>query len=253
MVQPRIVLFGDSHVHAIQEAVRHRVNRRANVPVEVRRLFKEKNGKTLGDTPFDGILEVGASLSSNDVMVSVIGGNQHAVFSTIQHPQPFDFLLPGDDPAELMEGQAVLPYRALYDYFSSGIRGGDAKSIEALRASTQARMIHLAAPPPKGDNSFIENYHDTRFAEENIASLGISPPTLRMKFWRLQNRIIGELCAKIGIELMMPPTEAVDADGFLKAECFANDATHANDNYGELVLQQLELALIGRSRPVKVA
>jgi hypothetical protein len=33
--------------------------------------------------------------------------------------------------------------------------------------------------------------------------------------------------------------EAVDEDGFLKKEYYANDATHANDQYGASVIKQL--------------
>src|SRR4051812_22743167 len=85
--QRRVVVFGDSHVHAIQEAVRHRKAQNREVSIEARRLLKEIGGKSIGDTSFDDILEIARQLSEDDVLVTVIGGNQHAVFSTIQHPQ----------------------------------------------------------------------------------------------------------------------------------------------------------------------
>jgi hypothetical protein len=238
--QRRVVVFGDSHVHAIQEAVRHRKAKDEQVTVEARRLLKKKNGKSIGDTSFDDILEIARQLSEDDVLITVIGGNQHAVFSTIQHSQRFDFLIPGDDPEELSKEAEIIPFRTLYGYFASGIRSGDAKSIEALRRATRARVVQVLAPPPKGDNGFIKNYHDTRFAEENIASLGVSTPALRMKFWRLQNLIIEQLCDEVGVETLMPPAAGREADGFLARHCYANDATHANADYGELLLLQFE-------------
>jgi hypothetical protein len=240
MPQRRIVVFGDSHIHAIQEAIRHRKARHREVRVEALRLLKEKNNKIIGDTSFEAILDIVRGLSANDIFVTVIGGNQHAVFSTIQHPAAFDFLLPGDSPDDVARNAELIPFRTLHDYFVSGIRSGDLKSIKALREATSAHVVHLLAPPPKGDNAFIEDYHDTRFAEEDIASLGVSSPALRMRFWRLQNLVIEEFCAELGIETLGPPAAARDPNGFLDRVCYANDATHANAEYGELVLQQLE-------------
>jgi hypothetical protein len=243
MARRRIIVFGDSHVHALQEAVRHRSAKGRQSHFDIRRLLKEKGGKSIGDTSVDEIVEIVRSLGPDDVLVTVVGGNQHAVFSTIQHPQPFDFLAPGDEPDGLAEDAEIIPFRALYEYFASGIRSGDADFIKALRTATAAKVIHLIAPPPKGDNSFIEDYHDTRFAEEDIASLGVSSPALRMKFWQLQNRVIERLCEELGVETLLPPEAARDADGFLARGCYAKDATHANENYGELVLEQLERRL----------
>src|SRR4029078_7328618 len=124
----------------------------------------------------------------------------------------FDFLMPGDGVDGLDKDAEIIPHRALADYFAAVIRNGDAHSIKALRKATVAKVVQLAAPPPKRDNSFIEDYHDTRFAEEDIASLGVSSPALRMKFWQLQNRVIEQLCEEWGVEFLPPPDAARDED-----------------------------------------
>src|SRR4030095_11584617 len=95
--QPVVLLFGDSHSNSIQRAVERRLNKGRAVPLTVHRLLKThwKSGQTVGDTSFEQFLEIIAKLDAEDVVLSMIGGNQHAVFSTIQHPQRFDFLEPG--------------------------------------------------------------------------------------------------------------------------------------------------------------
>ena len=122
----------------------------------------------------------------------------------------------------------LVPFRTLYDYFASALREGDGKTIAALRESTSARMVHLLAPPPKKKNHFIEHYHDTLFASEGIQSRGVSSPALRMKFWKLQNVAIGEICADRQIATVPPPPAALDPEGFLARDFYAGDATHAN-------------------------
>ena len=239
MKKPKILLFGDSHSYAVQRAIEKREGKGKSAPLKAHRLSKIKNGKKQGDTSLEEFVEIIRSLGEDDVVLSMIGGNQHAVFSTIQHPQRFDFLEPdGKQVAE--EGAELIPYRALTSFFEKGIRNRDGKSLEALRQATSARMIHIIPPPPKSDSEFIRQYHESVFANEGITSHGVSSPALRLKFWNLQTRLLKTLCDELGIEVMMPPTVSVDHKGFLARDYYANDATHANYFYGELLLREVE-------------
>jgi hypothetical protein len=237
--RPRqIVLFGDSHSHAVQSAIQKRIGKNQAVPLTAHRLLKEKNGGQIGDTSFEDFLSLIGKLGKNDVVLSMIGGNQHAVYSTIQHPQPFDFAEP--EAASIDRSVEIVPYRAIEAAFATGLRRGDGKSLEAIRAATEARVVHIIPPPPKADNAFVEQYHESLFASEGLASRGVSSPALRLKFWKLQTRVLEMLCHEFGIEVMLPPALTVDGHGFLRPEYYARDATHANWLYGERVLREVE-------------
>lgn len=237
--EPTILLFGDSHAYAVQRAIEKRQGKGRTTPLRAHRLAKIKNGKQQGDTSFEEFLKIVRPLTPDDVVLSMIGGNQHAVFSTIQHPQKFDFLEPGSDAAT-DTGAEIIPYRILAGSFERGIRNRDGKSLEALRQATAARVVHIIPPPPKADNAFIQQYHESIFANEGITAYGASPPRLRLKFWLLQKRLLEALCAELNIEVMLPPAAAVDSHGFLATDYYANDATHANYLYGELLLREVE-------------
>lgn len=247
LAHPRILLFGDSHTYAVQRAIERRKTKGVETAIQAHRLLKTKNGIVMGDTSFEDFLALVATLGETDVAVSMIGGNQHAVFSTIQQPRAFTFMVPGDEGAQA--SAELIPYRALAQHFDAGIRGRDGKSLEALRKATRARVVHLQSPPPKRDNDHILKHHETRFAAENIADLGVSAPELRLAFWRLQANLLEQLCAELGIKVLPPPAAAMDTDGFLAPEFYANDATHANPSYGELVLQQIETCFAGTETP----
>lgn len=240
MAKPQILLFGDSHVYAVQRAVDRRIVKGVPVPLSARRLLKTKNDVIMGDTSFEEFLKLAGAMNEHDTVISMIGGNQHAVFCTIQHPQPFSFLLPGDKPDPAAGTVGLIPYRTLADHFDVGIRGRDGKSLTALRNATRARVMHLQPPPPKRDNQHILRHHESNFANESITTLGVSAPELRLKFWRLQSALLETLCAELGVDVLPPPPDALDPDGFLSPEFYASDATHANPAYGELVLQQVE-------------
>lgn len=245
MPTPITLLFGDSHVYAVQRAIDRRTAKGLAVPLNVHRLLKTKNDVVMGDTSFEEFLKLAGGLGTTDTVISMIGGNQHAVFSTIQHPHPFSFLLPGDTPDPAAHDVAIIPYRALAGHFDAGIRGRDGKSLQALRDATSARVIHLQPPPPKRDNQHILRHHESNFANEHITQLGVSPPELRLKFWRLQSELLARLCSELDIDVLPPPAAALDPEGYLAPYYWANDATHANPSYGELVLQQLEQAVAG--------
>jgi len=238
--RPRqIVLFGDSHSHAVQSAIQKRIGKGQAAPLTAYRLLKEKNGSHIGDTSFEDFLKLIGKLEANDVVLSMIGGNQHAVYSTIQHPQAFDFFEPGQEGLA-SQSREIIPYRAIEAAFATGLRRGDGKSLEAIRAATVARVVHIIPPPPKRDNAFVEQHHESLFAVEGLAARGVSPPELRLKFWKLQTRVLEKLCAEFGIEVMMPPPPALEHRGFLRPEYYARDATHANWRYGERVLREVE-------------
>lgn len=236
----RIMLFGDSHSYAMQRAAERRTKKRLDVPVEIHRLLKQKNDVVIGDTSLEQFVDKIRGLAADDAVISMIGGNQHAVFSTIQHPRPFDFIEPSRPNWLPAAGSELIPYAALHGNFTDGITRGDGKSIKALRDATVAHVVHVLPPPPKRDTAHILSHHESRFAEDGIAQFGVSSAELRMKCWILQKDVLVQFCRQIDVEVMFPPDEACDADGFLLPDYYANDATHANPSYGELIMQKLE-------------
>lgn len=242
-VRPTILLFGDSHSYAVGRAVEKRKGKGHPVPLTVHRLSKEKNGKRIGDTTMEQFLDRIRKLAPDDVVLSMIGGNQHAVLSTIQHPEPFDFFTPQAWGMPQPASCAVVPFKALEDAMTKGLRNGDAKSLRAIRQATAARVVHIIPPPPKADNAFIQGHHESLFAGAGIATLGVSHPVLRLKFWMLQTLVLRRICRKLNIELLMPPRVAV-TEGFLKPDYYADDATHANWRYGERLLREIEKRFI---------
>lgn len=234
-----VLLFGDSHSYAYQRAIEKRLSKGRSAPLRVHRLLKTKDAKRIGDTSFEKILTMVSALGPDDLVFSVIGGNQHAAYSIVQHPDRFDFFQPGGKVPR-GAGMTIVPYRALERAFEQGLRDGDGKSLQALKQATTARVVHIIPPPPKKDSNFIQQFHESHFATMGIQDLGVSHPGLRLKFWLLQKRELERLCADLGIEVLLPPSASLDEKGFLATEFYAGDGTHANYQYAELVLREIE-------------
>jgi hypothetical protein len=236
--QPTMLVFGHSHTHAMQVAVEKRLRKGVGAPLGVFRALDEKGGKGTGDTRFADFLALAAQLRPKDIVLSMIGGSQHAAFSTIQHPRRFDFypLTSGRRDRGDVE---IIPRRAIRDAVEAAIQKSDGGMLKVLRESTAARIVHLVPPPPKADNAYILHNHENLFAASGIASLGVSQPELRLKFWELQVEILQAFCRKRSIEVVLPPAKTTEK-GFLRPEYYGRDSTHANWRYAETLLRSLE-------------
>ncbi|MCK0208524.1 hypothetical protein MWN33_10825 [Starkeya koreensis] len=235
MTRP-VLIVGDSHVDAIKSAL---AANGAPAGIEAFRLAKMKNGKPFGELPFDDALRRIRTLPRDALVVCAIGGNQHQSIGLVQHRRRFDFALPGeslpdDDSAE------IVPFQAMRALFERGLRGGDFAKLRAIRETAPGEVVQLAPPPPKADEDFVRRHIDTVFRDMGFDETGLSEAGLRLRLWRLQLLVTGELCGEIGVELVPNPLAALTPNGFLAPDFYAADATHANAAYGREVLGQIE-------------
>jgi hypothetical protein len=249
-----VLLFGDSHSDAVRRAVQRRLANGQSAPLSEFRRLKVKNGITVGDLNLDDFLRRISSLTADDVVISMVGGGQYTVFSTVQHAEPFDFY--NCDGTGISDPEAaIIPYQVLLDLVSTsvihGLEAGDGKirgdgtALEAMQSATQARIVHILPPPPVKDSQAIQRRHEERFALQGISSFGVSSAQLRLKFWSLQATVLHQFCRDRGIELIGPPADAL-VDGFLRPE-YHHGGAHANERYGELLLRYIEANFTGTS------
>jgi hypothetical protein len=240
MNDPIVVILGDSHINAPRLAAKYRKGRGENCSFEFLRLLRKRGEIERGEVPLRKAINLVTNLRASDLVISMVGGNQHAVYSTVQHDIPFDFHLPDGVPTE-PDDKEIIPFRMINEVFRKGIHEGhDGTVISSVRNATHARLIHMLPPPPKRDNVHIAQYHEPHFAKVGIGDRGVAPPDLRLKFWKMQADILAEFCSEQSVELLWPLPETLDEDGFLLKEFYSSDATHANAAYGELMLQRFE-------------
>ncbi len=192
----------------------------------------------VGQLSFERVLEMATSLTPTDLLAVSIGGNEHNILGLVQHPIPFD-MFDKDGSTPLTEGATCIPYTTLWDFFETWLMGKTKGRFVELRRATKSRLLVLAPPPPKRDESQILR-RPGEFEKAGILEHGISPAPLRAKLWLLQVRVLRALCETLEIGFVPPPSGTVTTDGFLEPQYYADDATHANAVYGELVLRQLQ-------------
>jgi hypothetical protein len=240
MSRRRILIFGDSHTHALQQALTKRASS-ANFDISALVLAKIKNnGEELGDISLGAATSMAAESSPDDLVISTIGGNLHQVVGLVQHPAAFDFIEPGGLSSPDPRTCVLIPYQTIWAFFESRLRHKDGQQITTLRDAAARPIYHLLPPPPKESAAHILQRYESAFEKAGIAAHGVTPAPIRLKLWRLQCAVLQSLCTEWGVHLLPPPEGTQTPEGFLKPEYYKNDATHANPAYGELALRQLE-------------
>ena len=72
-----------------------------------------------------------------------------------------------------------------------------------------------------------------------VESAAITDPYVRLKLWHVLQDLIAEAATRHGACFIPVPDGLKDKEGFLKPEHWANDVTHANEVYGEIMLRKV--------------
>jgi len=240
-----ILVIGQSHIAAVRSAARTR--READPDRPRTRVIHtmepqyapevEGDGDDARFAPalVDGIREQLARHSP--LVASASGGNVHNGFALIRHPRPYDFLLSGEHGPALDPAAEPIPEAQVRAALEAGLVRDRLRLREIKRIAGD--VVQLESPPPVADSGWIAAQADAYFKDRGLGELGVAPPGLRYKIWRLHSQIVADYCAGIGLRFLPVPPETQDENGFLKPE-YAGDATHGNEAFGEAVIRALE-------------
>lgn len=232
MKNPPILVVGQSHTEALITA-----QRRLEYPdMEIANLnAHHRELKVVEKIKMDGYLP---SRERRTLVASMIGGNFYNTFGLIENVIRFDFAVPKEDDFVLAEDRLLITYELIKHYFTDVMNRGFLQSIKAVRDHyAPSKFVHICSPPPISDNEHIVAHPGGVFKSK--VQLGVTPSKLRRKLYDLHSLVIEEFCNAERIDLLFPPRKAVTDDGFLARPYWMADPTHANEAYGQLVLDQL--------------
>jgi hypothetical protein len=235
----RVVCIGHSHSEVVKAAAEA-----AGAPVEVYNFWHLKDPLVTEG----GVVRLAPWLAERmrAPVFSLIGGAVHHDIGLVEHPRAWDVVVPEYAGLPVAEGAEIVPYGAvranilerLQPYF--GI-------MDAVREVVEGEVFQLQSPPiyagdvVPGDDPGWDGYHG--------AGRRMSPAWLRWKLRWIQSELIEARCGERGIGYVGCPSEAVDAEGFMRAG-YAGSPGHANAAYGALLLGQIrELTGSGATGP----
>jgi hypothetical protein len=244
MNKKTMLILGDSHVYAVQDALAGFVPESREI--SALRIATEKNGKIIGDIPLDDAIEKVAGLNADGLAVLMLRGNQFNTMGLIQHPRPFDIMMPEIAGGAVQPGAEIIPLATMRSFFAGTLRSGHGKNLSRFAHAAKCPIVCVAPPAPKQDAEHIMKGAETYFRDHGISEIGVTPAPVRLKLWTLQQEALQSFCRETGIIFMENPPGTRDGEGYLRREYYAPDATHANADFAVLLLEQLALLQDGK-------
>lgn len=163
-----------------------------------------------------------------------IGGNEHNVTSMRQPARRFDFILSGETDAPLDPQAEIVPEAAiretLRDYMNDNMQ-----VAQAIRAASGLPMVLIEPPPPLPRAQVLA--YPKEFFRSQLDQRSMSSDALRRKVWRVQVAMMRRAADELGLAYVETPPAMFGADGLLASAACGQDATHANDGYGEVMIE----------------
>jgi hypothetical protein len=176
------------------------------------------------------------------VLVVVWNGNQHNAHFMLEIGAPLRLY----DCGEVGQVVPVSTFSAFWE--------GSFDGIEAVASSRAEHVVVVGTPPPNPDEKIRAALpHSVYFVQalaaagESLETVPITPAAVRVGLWKILQADLEEWAARIDAVFVPVPDIARTADGCLRSEYAAKDATHANGAFGALMLGEIEKAVMNGS------
>lgn len=237
-------ILGDSHTSALSNALKQRShsNNFPGVIFDVRWLSVDrKDGrKNKGNLSFNDAISKTEEMRTGDLLVLTLMGTLHNVIGLLNHPEPFSLINKYDS---IEGGKHCIPRAQIQDMYMSHLKRNH--MVGRFVDKCKGKVIHLSVPPPKKDLSFVnERWLEKVYHGHVVREMGVNDCYTRLELWKLEKDCLSDVLAEMGCCILDCPEGTQTSEGFLKPTYYAADATHANAEYGELVLQQIEEMLL---------
>ncbi|MFD0933574.1 hypothetical protein ACFQ12_00025, partial [Methylobacterium trifolii] len=176
-------------------------------------------------------------------------GNRYNDQFLLQGDPLFDLLVAEQPDAPLIPGAVLVPERAVRERFSeTAARFSD--FLERLTQRMPRRIGLVGGPPPKANGARLSALLRVGAYDEKLAvvhglnpvRLTVTPASIRLKLWQVEQTVLKAVSDRHGCLYVGAPAETADAEGCLRAEFWAEDATHANIGYGLLMREAIARA-----------
>ncbi len=186
---------------------------------------------------FINLLQSLESVQDNGILFSFLHGNEHSMLSLVQHEIPYDFRLPGHEDLPPVRGAQPIPLESIRKQVERALNPTIAALAMMRLKLPRMRLVHVLSPPPIESAARIMQTPEV--FREQLAVCGVSPLSLRLKYYFLTIDVLRQAVAPFDIRLLESPAEARAASGALLDQ-YAFGATHGDEAYGALVFKQMQ-------------
>jgi hypothetical protein len=186
-------------------------------------------------------------LSRGKHVAVVWNGNQHNANFMFQ-TQP-SFIMLGATEDSTYQEAVPIPRAMIREFFKPSFEELS-EIIPSLSNSTSITLMNGPAPKPLThiQSAVLQEKFFTDIAKSlgvEVGDLVITSDSLRLELWNVLAELLAHSAKKLNANFLGAPTQSRDASGMLLPEYWSPDVTHANSNYGLLLIDELA-KLIGK-------
>ena len=183
-----------------------------------------------------------AELSPGKHVVIVWNGNQHNANFMFQTEPKFTMLGATDNSSE--QGAVPISRAMIKDFFKPSFEELS-EIVPTLSNAVSITLMNGPAPKPLThiQSCILQDKYFTDIAESHgvdIGDLVITSDSLRLELWYVLAELLAIRANELGAVYLSAPAVSRDALGMLLPEYWASDVTHANSNYGLLLIEELQ-------------
>ena len=210
--------------------------------IEVCWLMSRGKGE-FGDTSREDAMAKIRSLGTSDLLVTSLIGTLHNIIGLFNHEHPFVLAANANGAIEASPDTQIIPQNVMRDVFREHVEGS--QFFQQMVEAARCLVVHFIPPPPK--EAFAKG-GKSRIVDGVAVQLEYAPRYSRLALWKLEEQLVANYLSGLKVYHYSVPLHASTPEGFLASAYHANDATHANAAFGELLLQDFERMLHGLPR-----
>jgi hypothetical protein len=239
----KAVIAGNSHSAAISRALVAKGT--GGVQPQAREIaFQQGIGGLRGGGRTPGYWDILADLARTRSVAVVWNGNQHNADFLFVSGEPLDCIPRGYPDTSVLPRTRLVAEAVIREHFQP--------SLEALRrllpkmpAGDGLKRLLVGTPAPLFDNGEIRRRlsREPVFREKaaamgyDISQVEITPPTVRRKLWFVIQTMMEEIAEASGWQFVPVAPETMDHRGYLRSDLAADDVTHANIEFGSIMVR----------------
>jgi hypothetical protein len=252
------MVVGQSHVRALLDGFEQLARSGSDLPQRTEASFVTSRPDNLVVTtrrpdgserksPKVSLAELAGQIGPNHVVLAW-GGNQMNVRALLATGRPFDFVLPGSDATPQPDPDVeLIPCAVIGSYVRQRLDDNEMLGQLLDRATgTDTPVTVLGPPPPLPEDAVRQRLSDSPHFVGVMEKLGmvasevpIVPDPVRGRLWVLMITAYRTFAEHRDLDFVEPPAATIDGRGMLASPYWSTDATHANADYGALVMEAI--------------
>lgn len=240
---PKAVILGHSHSYSMFLSIKYNTDFSNKFAILTQANFDKH--LPLNDAYWDFAVE----LSKKNKVIIFWNGNQHNINFLIETNSKFAAFGLNSNVE-----YPVVPISQIEALFSPTFI--ELESVLS-KFSKKPNVIIAGTPAPKSKDfldkrlaaSISEPYIDQIKSDLNLKSdaLKASSDELRSFMWQINQSLLKQVAIKTGLTYFPAPKESINSQGILAPHYYTDDLTHANQDYGDLILGKFENYLDGNN------